>query len=71
MKRTLAMIGVVTLLANMGCSTFQLGRYKLRLRTTWHSKPAPDFELAALDGGSIKLGDLRGKPVLLAFWAHG
>ncbi len=32
-------------------------------------KPAPDFELTDLDGNSVRLSDLRGKPVLLDFWA--
>jgi thiol-disulfide isomerase/thioredoxin len=31
--------------------------------------PAPDFTLQKLDGGSMKLSDLRGKAVLLNFWA--
>ena len=31
--------------------------------------PAPDFQLEALDGSSIKLSDLRGHPVLINFWA--
>ncbi|MCO6452382.1 MAG: TlpA family protein disulfide reductase [Caldilineales bacterium] len=31
--------------------------------------PAPDFELQTLDGESMSLADLRGKPVVLNFWA--
>lgn len=30
---------------------------------------APDFELQAIDGSSLKLSRLRGKAVLLNFWA--
>jgi thiol-disulfide isomerase/thioredoxin len=33
------------------------------------SSPAPDFTLDALDGKSMRLSDLRGKAVLLNFWA--
>jgi len=32
-------------------------------------KAAPDFELQNLDGQSISLSDLKGKPVLVNFWA--
>ncbi len=32
-------------------------------------EPAPEFELSALDGRSVKLSDFRGRPVLLNFWA--
>ncbi|MFA7179452.1 MAG: TlpA disulfide reductase family protein [Dehalococcoidales bacterium] len=31
--------------------------------------PAPDFELPLLDGESIALSSLQGRPVLLNFWA--
>lgn len=30
---------------------------------------APDFTLTTLDGGTVHLGTLRGKPVLINFWA--
>ena len=32
-------------------------------------RPAPDLTLPTLDGGSIRLADLRGKIVLVNFWA--
>ena len=31
--------------------------------------PAPDFELGTLDGTAVKLSELRGKTVVLHFWA--
>jgi cytochrome c biogenesis protein CcmG, thiol:disulfide interchange protein DsbE len=31
--------------------------------------PAPDFTLRTLDGEQVRLSDLRGKPVVLNFWA--
>ncbi len=35
----------------------------------WNQKPAPDFNLHTLDGQVVKLSDLKGKVVLVDFWA--
>lgn len=32
-------------------------------------RPAPDFQLPGLDGQPVSLSDLRGRPVLINFWA--
>ena len=39
------------------------------LQAPAQSSPAPEFQLETLDGTSIKLADLRGRPVLINFWA--
>jgi cytochrome c biogenesis protein CcmG/thiol:disulfide interchange protein DsbE len=36
---------------------------------SFKGKPAPDFALQTLDGQTLKLSDLRGKAVVLNFWA--
>lgn len=32
-------------------------------------EPAPNFTLTSLDGSQVRFGDIRGKPVILNFWA--
>ena len=35
----------------------------------WYGKPAPDFEVTDITGKKYKLSKLKGKDVLLVFWA--
>lgn len=34
-------------------------------------KPAPEFSVTLMDGRVVSLNGLRGKPVLVNFWASG
>lgn len=37
--------------------------------TVQKGSPAPDFEIAYSDGRKVRLSDLKGKPILVNFWA--
>lgn len=62
MRRLLWLLPVVALFAGVGVTLFRSGPGTV-------GRPAPGFELPALDGPSISLSDLRDKPVVLNFWA--
>ena len=50
----------------------QFNAYKLQLQANDKfapGKPAPDFEEKKIDGTTMKLSDLKGKVVLIDFWA--
>ena len=67
MKRTGWLLAVAMIVAAGGCTRLMERRLLGRLQ----GKPAPDFELTSLDGDKVKLSQLEGKPVVLAFWAYG
>jgi peroxiredoxin len=37
--------------------------------TVWHGQPAPELEVTTLDGQTLKLSELKGRRVVLDFWA--
>ena len=50
--------------------TLDLGELVLQVaRILKAGEAAPEFEVKKLDGGSVRLGDFRGRYVLLDFWA--
>jgi len=61
------MLSSLSLVALTGCQAMLIPHVTSRLKRN----PAPDFELTALDGETVRLSQLRGKPVLLSFWAFG
>lgn len=40
-----------------------------RMNTSWLGRPAPEMELVAIDGSRWRLSELRGRRVVLDFWA--
>jgi thiol-disulfide isomerase/thioredoxin len=51
-------------------SAMQLGEVVMQMvKTLKTGDTAPQFEVALLDNSKLKLSDLRGKYVLLDFWA--
>lgn len=42
---------------------------RTEMASEWLGRPSPDFNVTDLDGNTIKLSDLKGKRVILDFWA--
>lgn len=60
---------LVALAAVAGAAGFALYRYTLGTANETVRERAPELVLPMLDGGSTRLSDLRGKLVLVNFWA--
>lgn len=70
-RNPLALVVVAVVAAAMLYFGFHMARRSGSDQTPRITKsgPAPDFTLESLDGKNLRLSDLRGKAVLLNFWA--
>lgn len=69
MKRTLLLLIAVLLLLSGNCLAGASRPDKAPGGAALVGQPAPDFQLKTVDGRSIRLSDLKGKVVLVNFWA--
>ncbi len=68
-RNPMALVVVAIVAAAMLYFGFHMARRSGPPPAITKSGPAPDFTLQSLDGQSMRLSDLRGKAVLLNFWA--
>lgn len=68
-RNPLALVVVAVVAAAMLYFGFHMARRSGPPQLATKASPAPDFTLESLDGKSVRLSDLRGKAVLLNFWA--
>jgi len=62
-------VAVVAAMLFAGVRMARINRATIPVKGQLVGGLAPDFELETLDGTNLKLSDLRGKAVLLNFWA--
>jgi len=70
MNRTVLIVGVAITLALVAILFVGLGKDPAEIKSPLIGKPAPEFALKAVGSGqTIDIAALRGKPVVLNFWA--
>lgn len=66
-RKKIALASMAALFAISGCQSAEHRAFDARVL----NRSAPDFELDALDGGTVRLSKMRGKPIVLAFFSPG
>lgn len=69
MKKILILLLMVLCVSLWGCDRRESTGLAGGSAAPVEQKPAPDVQVTALSGTSLKLSDLRGKVVMLNFWA--
>jgi len=70
MRTALALLLVLTAaLASLPARAADPDPARIRMQRYEPAKPAPAFALPSLDGKVVRLEDLKGKVVLVFFWA--
>lgn len=69
MNKTVLAVGALICVPLVWLLAEGFGRDPHALPSVMEGKPAPDFALSTMDGVPIRLAELRGRPVVLNFWA--
>jgi cytochrome c biogenesis protein CcmG/thiol:disulfide interchange protein DsbE len=70
MNRTVLLVGVIIAAVLLGVLFLGLGKNPNEIRSPLIGKPAPTFALREVGTGrTVDLAQLKGKPVILNFWA--